>query len=141
MITTHTSRPPGRQDSRRPSRSALAAARRSARDRLPHYWFAHRLLQVLSGQRPVHSLLGHVEGRAYDDLLRIAPLAPLAGTRPGREPALLQVGASTPGPGVLEAYARVRVGERTRALAFRLEQAPDRRWRCAAVESDLSCRT
>ncbi|MBW1603250.1 hypothetical protein JJV70_14300 [Streptomyces sp. JJ66] len=132
-MTHGTTRPPGRTDARRPSRSALTAARRSARERLPHYWFAHRLLLVLSGQRPVHSLLGHADGAAYDELVRWAPLAPL---RPG--PTLLHVGCSAPGQGVVEAYARVRSGERTRALAFRLEQAATLRWRCVAVELDIT---
>ncbi|MCZ7414567.1 Rv3235 family protein [Streptomyces sp. WMMC897] len=141
MTTAHTLRPPDRRDSRRPARSALATARHSARDRLPHYWFAHRLLLVLSGRRPVHSLLGHVTGAAYDDLVRLAPRAPLATGAPAHGPVLLQVGASTPRQGALEAFARVRSGDRTRALAFRLEQTPARRWRCAAVELDVDCRT
>ncbi|MCX2970819.1 Rv3235 family protein [Streptomyces sp. TRM70308] len=142
MTITHgTTRPPGRGDARRPARSALAAARRGARDRLPHYWFAHRLLLVLSGQRPVHSLLGHAGGTAYDTLVRLAPLAPLRPEAAGRGgPELAHVGCSTPGQGVLEAYARVRSGERTRALAFRLEQAATLRWRCVAVELDVTRR-
>ncbi|MEC4019629.1 hypothetical protein QMK28_25855, partial [Streptomyces sp. H27-D2] len=53
------SRPPQRRDSRRPSSGtgtahAAAAARRQARERLPRYWFADRLLLTLSGQKPVH---------------------------------------------------------------------------------------
>ncbi|MEE1928068.1 Rv3235 family protein [Streptomyces sp. TRM 70351] len=140
MTATHgTRRPPGRTDARRPSRTALAAARRGARERLPHYWFAHRLLLVLSGLRPVHTLLGHTNDTAYDQLVRIAPLAPLraaAAGRPAAAPVLLQVGCATPGPGALEAYARIRSGDRTRAFAFRLEQTGSR-WRCAAVELDV----
>ncbi|MFD2122198.1 Rv3235 family protein [Streptomyces cirratus] len=42
--------------------------------------------------------------------------------------------ASTPGPGVIEAFARVATGDRVSAMAFRLELGPDLRWRCAAIE-------
>ena len=39
-----------------------------------------------------------------------------------------------PAPGVVEACASIAAGEQVRAMAFRLEQGPDLRWRCAAVE-------
>ncbi|MDK1473881.1 Rv3235 family protein, partial [Streptomyces sp. 549] len=139
-MTKGPSRPPGRRDARGPSRTAIAAAQRSRRERMPHHWFAERLLLVLSGRRPVHSLLGHTSGTAYDQLARLAPLAPLSpapGTRAVPEPVLEQVGCSTPRPGAVEVYARVSTGGRNRALAFRLEHGPDHRWRCAAVELDL----
>ncbi|GAB3664407.1 Rv3235 family protein [Streptomyces sparsus] len=139
-FTKGPSRPPGRRDSRRPSHSAVAAAQRGRRERMPHFWFAQRLLLVLSGQRPVHSLLGHTSGAAYDQLARLAPMAPLrpeSALRQSPAPVLERVGCSSPGPGAVEVYARVSVAGRFRALAFRLEHGPDHRWRCAAVELDI----
>lgn len=124
-----TTRPPGRHDQRRPPAAAVP--------RGPHHWFADRLLAVLSGRRPVHSLIGHTIGPAYDQLIDLAP----AGPAPGRDrdagrlsPVVRGCGRFTPGPGVIEAFARIATGDRLTALAFRLEQGPDLRWRCAAVE-------
>ena len=135
-----TSRPAGRKDSRRPARSAVIAAQRLRDSRKPHHWFAQRLLTVLSGRGPVHSLLGHTSGPAYDQLIRLAPLTPLR-PRPTHPPAptpvLEQVRGSAPRQGVIEAYARVSSGGRSQALAFRLERGEDDRWRCCAVELGL----
>ncbi|MFJ4774748.1 Rv3235 family protein [Streptomyces sp. NPDC088762] len=119
------SRPAGRHDSRRPAGPPRAL-------RLgPHHWFAERLLAVLSGHRPVHSLLGHTVGPAYQQLVTLAPSDPL---RDRLRPVVRQCGRFTPGPGVIEAFARIATGDRVTAMAFRLEQGPDLRWRCAAVE-------
>ncbi|MGW8782162.1 Rv3235 family protein [Streptomyces sp. NPDC055796] len=121
--TRNTARPPGRHDQRRP---------RTARTpRGPQDWFAERLLAVVSGQRPVHSLLGHTVGPAYDQLVTLAPAAP---PRDRLRPVLRQCGRFHPGPGVIEAFARIATGDRVSAMAFRLEQGPDLRWRCAAIE-------
>ncbi|MCY0939096.1 Rv3235 family protein [Streptomyces sp. H34-S4] len=123
-----STRPPGRQDRRRPS----AAVHRG-----PHHWFAERLLAVLSGRRPVHSLIGHTIGPAYDQLITLAPADPPR-ERPydvrRLSPVIHGCGRFVPGPGVIEAFARIATGDRLTALAFRLEQGPDLRWRCAAVE-------
>ncbi|MEU8778875.1 Rv3235 family protein [Streptomyces sp. NPDC048606] len=97
----------------------------------PHDWFARRLLAVLSGQRPVHSLLGHTVGEAYEQLAGLAPSTP---SRDRPRPVLRHCGRFHPGPGVIEAFARIAAGDRVQAMAFRLEQGPDLRWRCAAVE-------
>lgn len=141
--------PPGRRDSRRPEtrRSGAAAARPSAdalraaaareRERQPPYWFANRLVLVLSGQRPVHTLLRHTRSSAYDQLSGLAshaPLRPRGANR--RSPAVLEARGSRPRDGVIEAFARIVTGDRQRAIAFRLELCPDHRWRCAAVELD-----
>ncbi|MFG2878210.1 Rv3235 family protein [Streptomyces sp. NPDC048337] len=118
-------RPAGRHDPRRPAGPPRAL-------RLgPHHWFAERLLAVLSGRRPVHSLLGHTVGPAYEQLVTLAPSDPL---RDRLRPVVRQCGRFTPGPGVIEAFARIATGDRMTAMAFRLEQGPDLRWRCAAVE-------
>ncbi|MFD6940057.1 Rv3235 family protein [Streptomyces goshikiensis] len=115
--TRNTTRPPGRRDQRRP--------------RGPHDWFAERLLAVVSGQRPVHSLLGLTVGPAYEQLVTLATAGP---PRERPRPVLRHCGRFHPGPGVIEAFARIATGERVSAMAFRLEQGPDLRWRCAAVE-------
>ncbi|MET7766840.1 Rv3235 family protein [Streptomyces sp. NPDC005393] len=112
-----------------------AGALRRQRERLPRYWFANRLLLTLSGQRPVHTLLGHALPAAYDQLIALAPRAPL---RPadGRSsaPVVRRCGEYQPRHGVIEAFARIASGERLSALAFRLELGADARWRCAAFD-------
>ncbi|WP_415952152.1 Rv3235 family protein [Streptomyces sp. KLOTTS4A1] len=119
-----------RRDSRRPGEPRRVPAQR--RTALPRYWFAERLLAVLSGHRPVHWMLSHTVGEAYEQLTVLAPLTPLraAGTRP----VLRACGEHRPEDGVIEAFARITAGGQVRAMAFRLEQGPDLRWRCAAVE-------
>ncbi|MCX4693048.1 Rv3235 family protein [Streptomyces sp. NBC_01408] len=125
-------RPAGRRDPRRPAESVrpAVAVRTGARSG-PHHWFAERLLAVVSGRRPVHSLLGHTVGPAYQQLVTLAPEDPL---RDRLRPVVRQCGRFIPGPGVIEAFARIATGDRVTAMAFRLEQGQDLRWRCAAVE-------
>lgn len=94
--------------------------------------FADRLLAVLSGQRPVHWMLRHTAGRAYDELAWLAERGALR-TR-GMRPVVRDIGYCEPRPGVVEAFARIGAGDRLQAMAFRLEQGRDRRWRCTAVE-------
>ncbi|WP_306189359.1 Rv3235 family protein [Streptomyces sp. MK5] len=94
--------------------------------------FADRLLAVLSGQRPVHWMLRHTSGRAYDDLARLAEHGPLRAR--GTRPVVRDIGYYEPRPGAVEAFARIGAGEQLRAMAFRLERGRDRRWRCTAVE-------
>lgn len=94
--------------------------------------FADLLLAVLSGQRPVHSMLRHTAGRAYDELAWLAERGPLR-TR-GTRPVVRDIGYYVPRPGAVEAFARIGAGDQLRAIAFRLEQGQDLRWRCTAVE-------
>ncbi|MER7520392.1 Rv3235 family protein [Streptomyces sp. NPDC126499] len=97
--------------------------------------FAERLLAVLSGERPVHWMLGHTIGEAYEQLVQLAPATPLRSTGP--RPVLRRCSAHLPGrTDAVEACATITTGDRVRAMAFRLERGPDRRWRCAAVELD-----
>ncbi|MEU6812990.1 Rv3235 family protein [Streptomyces sp. NPDC046831] len=132
--------PPSRPDSRTHGDGTAAAARvvaaQAAPRPLPHPattdLFAERLLAVLSGQRPVHWMLRHTAGRAYDELARLAERGPLR-TR-GARPVVRDIGYYEPRPGALEAFARIGAGDRLRAMAFRLEQGRDLRWRCTAVE-------
>ncbi|MER5967796.1 Rv3235 family protein [Streptomyces sp. NPDC002057] len=101
----------------------------------PHTVFAERLLAVLSGERPVHWMLGHTVGEAYEQLVRIAPETPLRshGPRPVLRRCSVQV---HDGRAAVEAFATIATGPRVRAMAFRLERGADQRWRCAAVELD-----
>ena len=94
--------------------------------------FADRLVLVLSGQRPVHSMLRHTAGRAYDELAWLAERGPLR-TR-GARPVVRDIGYFEPRAGAIEAFARIGAGDQLRAMAFRLEQGGDLRWRCTAVE-------
>ncbi|MEV6594083.1 Rv3235 family protein [Streptomyces acidicola] len=95
--------------------------------------FADLLLAVLSGQRPVHSMLRHTVGRAYDELAWLAERGPLRATR-GTRPVVRDIGYFEPRPGAIEAFARIGAGDQLRAMAFRLEYGHDSRWRCTAVE-------
>ncbi|MHC3473876.1 Rv3235 family protein [Streptomyces sp. 7R007] len=94
--------------------------------------FAELLLAVLSGQRPVHSMLRHTAGRAYDELAWLAERGPLRAR--GTRPVVRDIGYYVAGPGALEAFARIGAGDQLRAMAFRLERGQDLRWRCTAVE-------
>ncbi|MGW6924304.1 Rv3235 family protein [Streptomyces sp. NPDC054950] len=97
--------------------------------------FADRLLAVLTGRRPVHFMLRHTLGHAYDDLAHLAESGPLRTTR-GARPVVRDIGYYVPRPGAIEAFARIGAGDRLRAMAFRLELGTDHRWRCTAVELD-----
>ncbi|MFE0653831.1 Rv3235 family protein [Streptomyces sp. NPDC059534] len=101
----------------------------------PHTVFAERLLAVLSGERPVHWMLGHTVGEAYEQLVLLAPLTPLRSLGP--RPVLRRCSAQVhDGRTAVEAFATIATGPRVRAMAFRLERGADQRWRCAAVELD-----
>ncbi|GHE52298.1 Rv3235 family protein [Streptomyces capitiformicae] len=145
-------RPPVRHDTRRPGRTPArtapghgrpstarttptppSAPTRPAPQLRPTDHFADLLLAVLSGRRPVHSMLRHTAGRAYDELARLAELGPLR-TLHGVHPVVRDIGYYVAAPGALEVFARIGAGDRLRAMAFRLEHGPDHRWRCTAVE-------
>ncbi|MEU3659527.1 Rv3235 family protein [Streptomyces sp. NPDC032940] len=108
------------------------APRRPVPQLRPTDHFAELLLEVLSGRRPVHAMLRHTVGRAYDELARLAERGPLR-TR-GTLPVVRDIGYYEARPGALEVFARIGAGDQLRAMAFRLEQGRDLRWRCAAVE-------
>lgn len=130
---TPGTRPPVRQDTRRPGGPAPRGALRTPPPQpRPTDLFADRLVEVLSGRRPVHCMLRHTAGRAYDELAWLAERGPLR-TR-GTRPFVRDIGYYVPRPGVVEAFARIGAGDRLRAMAFRLEQGKDLRWRCTAVE-------
>ncbi|MGF1432294.1 Rv3235 family protein, partial [Kitasatospora sp. LaBMicrA B282] len=99
--------------------------------------FALRLVEVLSGERPVGQLARHTTHDGYRQLARLA-----AGGGPLRRPASTgrprpaRVHECAPGPGVLEVCVRVQAGERHHVVAFRLERhRRTEQWQCAAVEA------
>ncbi|WP_333938052.1 Rv3235 family protein [Streptomyces sp. HUAS 31] len=77
-------------------------------------------------------MLRHTAGRAYDELAWLAERGPLR-TR-GARPVVRDIGYFEPRAGAIEAFARIAAGDQLRAMAFRLEQGGDLRWRCTAVE-------
>jgi hypothetical protein len=78
-------------------------------------------------------MLRHTVGRAYDELAWLAERGPLRTTR-GTRPVVRDIGYFEPRTGAIEAFARIGAGDQLRAMAFRLEQGHDLRWRCTAVE-------
>lgn len=116
-----------------PSPTAPTEAPRRLSQPRPTDLFADRLLAVLTGRRPVHFMLRHTLGHAYDDLAHLAERGPLRLTH-GAGPVVRDIGYYVPRPGAIEAFARIGAGDRVRAMAFRLELGTDRRWRCTAVE-------
>ncbi|MEU2519312.1 Rv3235 family protein [Streptomyces pseudogriseolus] len=120
-------RPPTGVPSARPGRLPAGVPQPRPTDR-----FAELLVAVLSGQRPVHAMLRHSAGQAYDELIRLAERGPLR-TR-GARPVVRDIGWFVPREGAIEAFARIGAGDRLRAMAFRLERGRDLRWRCTAVE-------
>ncbi|MDN0197207.1 Rv3235 family protein [Streptomyces sp. S.PNR 29] len=137
--TTPDGRPPGSpgplvrsRTSPTDTRPPAAPRRPAAPPPRPTDVFAELLLAVLSGRRPVHSMLRHTAGRAYDELAWLAERGPLR-TR-GVHPVVRDIGYYVPRAGAVEAFARIGAGDQLRAMAFRLERGRDLRWRCTAVE-------
>ncbi|MEU9593271.1 Rv3235 family protein [Streptomyces sp. NPDC048219] len=134
MTRTAPAAPPGPTGAAAPAAPVVPARtpRPPVQQLRPTDHFAELLLDVLSGRRPVHAMLRHTVGRAYDDLARLAERGPLR-TR-GTLPVVRDIGYYEAGPGALEVFARIGAGDQLRAMAFRLEQGRDLRWRCTAVE-------
>ncbi|SED26003.1 Rv3235 family protein [Streptomyces sp. TLI_105] len=129
------SRPRGAAGPRPRTPAQGGPSRTAPRALPPHTVFAERLLAVLSGERPVHWMLGHTVGDAYEQLVRLAPETPLRSLGP--RPVLRRCSVQVHSPqAVVEAFATIATGARVRAMAFRLERGEDQRWRCAAVELD-----
>ncbi|AZP18250.1 hypothetical protein EJC51_20460 [Streptomyces aquilus] len=118
---------PGPRAAQAPPRPAVPVPQLHPTDHI-----AELLVLVLSGQRPVHSMLRHTVGRAYDELAELAERGPLRAR--GTRPVVRDIGYYVPRPGAFEAFARIGAGDQLRAMAFRVELGRDRRWRCTAVE-------
>ncbi len=103
--------------------------------------FAHRfasvVVEVVGGDRGPHQLLRWTNERVYADLLRRCEL--LARTTPGDRRVrrlrsqVRSVHVFCPSPAAAEISVHVRHGERSRALAARIELVEDR-WCCVALE-------
>ncbi|WP_420033958.1 Rv3235 family protein [Streptomyces sp. cg28] len=125
-----TSRPPGRRDTRRPAPPRV----RPQAPPHPAEHFTDLLLLVLTGHRPAVWFARHTRGHAFEDLLWLLAHRPLARTGPRAR--VHDIGHYEPDSGVYEVFARITVGPRLHALAFRLTRAEDLRWRCTAVDLD-----
>jgi hypothetical protein len=98
--------------------------------------FAQAVVESLGGDRPLTQLLRWTSRRVYRDLERRVQLMRLA--RPATRsravrPQVRTVHVCQPHPGCAEVSVHVRHGERSRALAVRLERR-DERWLCTALE-------
>lgn len=96
---------------------------------------AQAAVEVVAGQRPVLQMLRWTDEHVYGDLERRAALVAQArGTAARRLRAQVRsVHVCRPHPDVAEVSVHVRHGERSRALALRLERHRDR-WRCTVLQ-------
>ncbi|MFJ2954253.1 MULTISPECIES: Rv3235 family protein [unclassified Streptomyces] len=111
--------PPRRTDPRRPTTRPGPAARPVP----PHLWFAERLLDVLTGRRPLTSLAGRVRDEAYQRLWKLhAERADWRRRARGRTPYVCRCRVFPTAGGALEVTAVVALDDDVvRAIAFRLE--------------------
>ncbi len=99
--------------------------------------FAQAVVEVTGGDRPVTQLLRWTAPRVYQDLDRRVRV--LAQTRTGQartravRPQVRSVHVFLPGPRTAEISVHVRYGQRSRALAARLELHRGR-WTCTALQ-------
>ena len=98
--------------------------------------FAQAVVEVVGGDRPLSQLVRWTTGRVYRDLAR--RVAILGRTAPATErlrtvrPQVRSVHVFQPGPASAEVSVHVRHGQRSRALAARLEWTGGR-WTCTAL--------
>jgi len=103
--------------------------------------FAVLLVEALAGVRPLQQVLPWLSGRASIQFRRLQPLF-----RGGYRPRILRVLTTTPSPDAIEMTLVVTAGQRTRALAVRLERAaspeepawrakPATPWLCTDIEA------
>ena len=99
--------------------------------------FAQATVEVLGGDRPLAQLLRWTNARVYQDLeRRVRILAQTVPTPPRLRtvrPHVRSVHVFRPGPHSAEVSVHVRHGQRSRAIAARLEQR-DGSWRCVELE-------
>ncbi|MEO5708412.1 MAG: Rv3235 family protein [Nocardioidaceae bacterium] len=99
--------------------------------------FSQACVEVLGGDRPLAQLLRWTTARVYYDLDRrvriLGRTAPVAQRRRTIRPQVCSVHVFQPGPGTAEVSVHVRHGERSRAIAARLEQR-NGRWTCVALQ-------
>ena len=99
--------------------------------------FAQAVVEVVGGDRPVAQLLRCTTARVYNDLNRrvriLARTAPAPMRRRTVRPQVRSVHVFQPTPRSAEISVHVRHGQRSRALAARLEHR-DGRWTCTALQ-------
>jgi Family of unknown function (DUF6459) len=102
--------------------------------------FVRAVLEVVSGDRPIHQMIRWTDEGVYADLQhRVTALSRTGHRYPdpsasgsGR-PRVHTVHVSQPAPDIAEVAAHVRHGRRSRAIALRLESGRGR-WLCTALE-------
>ena len=103
----------------------------------PQPWAARYLqavVEVLARQRPVSQLARWTSAEVYRDLTRLQRLAAQPGQPPSRPPrqAVVSVRAYVVAPDAAEVAARITEGQRSRAIAARLDFRRGR-WTCTAL--------
>lgn len=99
--------------------------------------FAQAVVEVIGGDRGVQQLMRWTTDPVYEDLQRRSALLQRAGTRDPRRKRLRaqvrSVHLSRPQPDIAEISIHVRHGQRSRAIAAKIERI-EGRWRCSALE-------
>ncbi len=99
--------------------------------------FAQATVEVLGGDRPLAQLLRWTTARVYQDLDRRVRILARTAPAPQRlrtiRPQVRSVHVFQPEPGTAEVSVHVRHGQRSRAIAARLERRHDR-WTCVALQ-------
>lgn len=98
--------------------------------------FVQAVVDIVAGDRPCSQVIGRADSDVYS-LLTAHAVAASRMRRPGpvrrRRPRVVSVRVVCHRPGVAEVSARVRHGERSRALAARLDNVRGR-WVCTALD-------
>jgi hypothetical protein len=132
---------PERDEPERPLAPVLPLPR-DERGRLEQwaYVYTQAAVEIVGGDRPAPQLIRWTSAYVYRELVRRATHVAEAGrhtTGQGRvqpvRPQVATLHTHLPAPRVAEVSARVRYGERSRALALRFERAPHG-WICTALE-------
>ncbi len=99
--------------------------------------FAQAVVEVLGGDRPLPQLVRWTTKRVYSDLGRrvriLGRTAPVEQRLRTVRPQVRSVHVFRPTPNIAEVSVHVRHGQRSRALAARLELG-DGRWQCTALQ-------
>lgn len=100
---------------------------------------AQAVNEVLAGDRPISQLVRFTDDQVFLELnrrVRLLGLNSTAGTRGAKEKSTVRsVRVFMPAPAIAEIAAHVRHGERSRAVALRLEIRRNR-WVCTALQLD-----
>ncbi|MFL6109381.1 MAG: Rv3235 family protein [Marmoricola sp.] len=99
--------------------------------------FAQAIVEVIGGDRSVQQLMRWTTHEVYDDLARrsnaLQRTIPADQRRRRLRAQVRSVHLSRPQPDAAEVSIHVRHGQRSRAIAVRIERI-ESRWRCSAME-------